>query len=105
VSDLEIRHADGDGGRHVLLLSGELDLIGAEPLDRELRRLEARDAAGIEVDLRGLSFVDSTGVDLLLSARERARAAGRELSLRRGTARVQRVFELTRTAAALPFVD
>ena len=47
--------------------------------------------------------MDSTGLQALLRARERAGSASHELSLRRGPHQVQRVFELTRTVDAFSF--
>jgi anti-anti-sigma regulatory factor len=50
--------------------------------------------------------MDSTGLQALLRARERAiTVEGVDLSLRRGPHQVQRVFELTKTVDAFTFVD
>jgi len=49
--------------------------------------------------------MDSTGLQLMLSTRERALEAGRRLQLRRGPDAVQRVFEITALADRFEFVD
>ena len=49
--------------------------------------------------------MDSTGLRAVLALDAEARRDGFTLSLVRGSAAVQRVFELTGTAGALPFVD
>ena len=45
------------------------------------------------IDLSGLTFVDSSGVRLVLLADDRARAAGRRLAVRLGTGHALRVFQ------------
>lgn len=89
----------------VVALSGELDLASAPDLERELQLGEESSPSGIVIDLSGLGFMDSTGLQALLRARERAGEAGYRLSLRRGPHQVQRVFELTKTVDAFTFDD
>ena len=57
------------------------------------------------LDLRGLTFMDSTGVRLILQAREHALRHGAELVVVRGDATVMRVLELIGLEAQLDFVD
>jgi anti-anti-sigma factor len=89
----------------VLVLSGELDLASAPMLERELREAEAAGPRRLVIDLAGLAFMDSTGLQALLRARERANNDGHQLALRRAPHQVQRVFELTKTADAFTFED
>jgi anti-anti-sigma factor len=92
---------------HALVtLQGELDLPATAALEPELERLA--DEPGIEVvtlDLRGLEFLDSSGLRLLLIADRRLRWGGRRLILVRGPQPVQRIFEITRMTERLEFVD
>ncbi len=90
---------------HVLGLFGELDIGTATLLDRELRRVEALAPGRIVVDLSGLAFLDSTGLQTLLQAHRRSRRTGGGLSLLRGRPDVQRVFEMTEADAILHFED
>jgi anti-sigma B factor antagonist len=94
---------DGDG--HTIRLSGELDLASAGDVEHELERVEATDARSILVDLSGLTFMDSTGLRLLLGAHARLREQDDRLALRRGPRSVQRVFELSGVDDLLPFAD
>jgi anti-anti-sigma factor len=90
----------------VLMLSGELDLASTPILERELAAVESAGAKKILIDLAGVGFMDSTGLQALLRARERATTEhGAGLALRRGPHQVQRVFELTKTIDAFTFVD
>lgn len=85
----------------ILLLRGELDLGSAPVLEQALR--EAEDGRGrLVVDLSELSFIDSTGIHLLLKAH--LRTDGR-LSLRPGPPEVQRVLAVTKVADRFHFED
>ncbi len=87
----------------VIGLTGELDLATVETFERHLREAEAARPARLVVDLTALGFMDSTGLQTLLRARERASTTEYELVLRRGPRQVQRVFELTRTDEVFNF--
>ena len=89
--------------RHVIALTGELDLDGVERVTEALQRAEASDARRIVLDLSGLTFIDSSGVRMIVCANLRSRADGDRLRLIRGSTRVQRVFELTGVLDRLPF--
>ena len=92
-----------EGDVHTIALAGELDLVGARRVQDELERVEATDVVMILVDLSGLTFMDSTGVRLFVSAHARSRADSGRLTLLRGPADVQRVFELCGVDDLLPF--
>lgn len=74
-----VRVMRGDGWCR-LALEGELDLATAPCLHLELKRAEQRGALLLLVDLRGLSFMDLTGMRVLIAAQERARDIGVELA-------------------------
>lgn len=97
--------SEREGEIHTICLIGELDLATADPVQAELERVEATDAAAIVLDLSDLTFMDSTGVRLLVNAQSRSRADSNRLTLLRGRAAVQRVLELTGVDALLPFAD
>jgi anti-anti-sigma factor len=99
---LELRTERQDDD-HVIALTGELDLDGAERVTQALLRAESTDARRIVLDLSNLQFIDSTGIRLILAADARSRADGDRLALLRGPQAVQRVFELSGIAERLPF--
>ena len=76
-------------------LEGELDSANAYVVDSQLRRAEERGPTVLIVDLRGLSFMDSTGLARLLAAHRRSRRGGWRLVLVRGCAAVQRVLAMS----------
>ena len=86
--------------------AGELDLSGASILEAELERLaEDPELGSVVLDMRGLEFMDSSGLRLVVVADMQAREAGRRFSLVRGDETVHRVFEITRMSDRLDFVD
>jgi anti-sigma B factor antagonist len=101
---LELTTSDRSGGAHVEL-SGELDIASAPKLEDEVRRLEAAGSKLIIIDLRGLEFMDSSGLRALLAADTRARDRGARLVIVRGDDRIQRVLRITRLDERLEIVD
>ena len=87
-------------GATVVTLCGELDLASAPRVDAAL---DALDETDVVVDLRPLTYLDSTGVRLLLRRDREARALGRRFILRPAPPGVQRLFELTHTDRRLRF--
>jgi anti-anti-sigma factor len=97
--DIRVRR---NGVAVVLELDGELDMAYAPQLEYELIEAESSTARLI-VDLSGLGFMDSAGLQTLLRAERRCRDNGCRLSLVRGSHQVQRVFELTSTEKLFSF--
>jgi anti-sigma B factor antagonist len=94
-----------NGAVAVIAATGELDLSGAAVLEAELERLAAELEVGtVVLDLRGLEFMDSSGLRLVVQADMRAREAGRRFVLVQGPETVHRVFEITRMSDRLDFV-
>ena len=85
-------------------LVGELDLSTASEAEKALRHAEAG-APFVLVDLRGVSFLDSTGLRLILAADARAKREGRRLALVPGPESVHRVFRIALLEDRLEFVD
>ena len=55
-------------GSTVVHLEGELDLAGVRKLREALHSAQHADVSQIIVDLRGLTFLDSTGLGVLIAA-------------------------------------
>ena len=96
---------DEAGDTVTIEFQGELDIATTAGADAELRRVEQGGARVIVLDLRGLTFMDSTGLRLLVSADARARERDYRLAIVRGPAAVQRVLELTGLDARLDVID
>ena len=100
----DVTTSDRGAGAHVVL-RGELDIASAPKLEEEVRRLEAQGRGLILIDLRGLEFMDSSGLRALLAADMRARDRGARLVIVRGDDRIQRVLRITRLDERLEIVD
>ena len=82
-------------GVATVVLEGELDISTAPVLDATLADVERNGTATLLLDLARVQFIDSTGLRSLLSARQRAEAAGRSLRLANLPVDVERVFDMT----------
>jgi anti-sigma B factor antagonist len=78
----------------VLPLSGDLDVAGATAVYKRLLRLELHPGDQLVLDLSELRFMDSTGIRLLLQARQHAMLHGAGFGVVRGPDPVMRVLEL-----------
>jgi len=104
MTTLDVTTSERPGGVQVAL-SGELDIATAPKLEDEVRRLEDDGHTLIVIDLRGLEFMDSSGLRALLAADSRARERGARIVLVRGDERIQRVLRITRMDERLEMVD
>ena len=95
--------ADGSHAAWVHV-AGELDLASAPQLAHTLREAQL-DARLVVLDLRDLTFIDSSGVHVIIDAARAARREGRRLMLVRGPSEVDRVLELTGASAHLSIFD
>jgi anti-anti-sigma factor len=103
-SPFEVTIAEQAGRVHVTL-TGELDISTAQRLEDDLRRIEAERPELIVLDLQPLTFMDSTGLRLVITADIRARQEGRRLVIVQGNEMVQRVMRLTRLDERLDIVE
>jgi len=89
----------------VIAVSGELDLASGPVLEKELAQAIQGNGDQVIVDLRGLEFMDSSGLSILVRAHGAAQDAGRRFVLIRGPKQVQRLLSLTGVAQRLEFAD
>jgi anti-anti-sigma factor len=88
----------------VLVVEGEIDIATAPVLEQRLAEAEAGDAPQLIVDLDRVSFMDSTGLQVLV-AHTLSETNGRRIRLTRGSPQVQRLFTVSGMAHHLPFVS
>ncbi|MFF8839284.1 STAS domain-containing protein [Streptomyces sp. NPDC015130] len=88
----------------VVRVSGELDMHHTERLRSTLRRAitEAPSGAEVTVDLTYSSFCDSSGLNVLLAARQWAADTGRTLRLGAPSHQMLRLMEITDTIGLFP---
>ena len=84
---------------------GDLDVDTVEELRTRLEELKSAGLTGLILDLRGTTFLDSTGLRLAMDTHTASTADGYEFAIFAGSPSVQRAFELTGLTDHLPFVD
>jgi anti-sigma B factor antagonist len=89
----------------VITLHGELDLASAADVSQAIADAGASGAAVVIVDLRGLEFMDSAGISVLVRGHEAARGAGHQFAIVKGTPQVDRLLNLTGLDDQLTLVD
>jgi anti-anti-sigma factor len=102
--DFDLR-VDHHGSTAMLRLSGEFDLVGAERVDACIDELASKSPETVVIDLRGVTFMDSTGLRSLLRARGKGADAEWSLKLVRGSDQVHRVLTMTRMDEHFDFMD
>lgn len=89
----------------VLAVSGDVDLGTAPRLREKLIGLVTDGHRHVVVDLSATDFLDSTGLGALVAGFKRLRAHDGDMRLVCATARIRKVFELTRLDRVLPIFD
>jgi len=82
------------GDAQIVQLAGELDIEGAPLSRRTLGRACAQGQHTIFLDLAGLTFMDSSGVHMIIEAHRHLAAEDRELVIVRAPRHVRRLLEL-----------
>ena len=91
-------------GLTVVKLGGELDLFTTPRLTEALDAVADEDRR-VVLDLRGLEFMDSTGLAVILRFHQRAQEHPFEFVVVRGPEAVDRVFRITRTDELLEMLE
>ncbi|MFB6638932.1 STAS domain-containing protein [Streptomyces chartreusis] len=82
-----------DGGIRVVTVTGEIDQQTGEPL-RHALDMSTPPGPRVVVDMSGVSFMDSTGINILIAAHQSLAEAGGWLRLAAITEPVQRTIQL-----------
>jgi len=99
VADFQV---DTSGEAAILRISGEIDISTAPQLRERLQELDSR---SVVVDLSAMTFIDSTGLGVLVGAFKRLREGGGDLVLRAPTRSTRKVLELTGLSQVVTIED
>jgi anti-sigma B factor antagonist len=99
VFGVELRHEDATV---IASLHGELDMTGTEALEAALEHVSTGRCI---LDLRDLSFLDSSGIHVLMRLDTRSRAQGWSLMIAGPTGVVARALDLCRVGDRIRVVD
>jgi anti-sigma B factor antagonist len=93
------------GDHTVLLVAGEIDLYTAPKLQSELTAALRHSPARLIVDMSGVEFCDSTGINVLLAAHRTARERGGELQLAGPGSATRKVLQVTGLESVFTVLD
>jgi anti-sigma B factor antagonist len=103
--DVQLETERHDGVLRIAL-AGDLDLTTARSVEERMIELEGGEPPeSVVLDLRGLRFIDSTGLSLLINADSRGRKAGHPVTIVSGTGPSRRILETTGLRARLDVVE
>ena len=94
-----------EGETVTVRFGGELDMAAADAAAAVLREVEQTAPRAIVVDLQDLTFMDSSGVRLLVQAYGRSEGAGYAFAVRDGSGPARRVLRLVQLDGVLPMID
>jgi anti-anti-sigma factor len=100
---LDIDTVERDGAT-VLIVVGEVDLATAPMLEEKIVAATATAAETVIIDVDRVSFMDSSGLQVLI-AQTLAQGNGARLLVTRGSPQVQRLFEVSGLLEHLPFAS
>ncbi|WP_281884682.1 STAS domain-containing protein [Paenibacillus sp. YYML68] len=86
--------AETVGEGRTFKLSGELDLASA-PMFRSIAVPAAANAAEMRLNLKGLTYIDSTGIGIIVSVLKERQAVGRSLLVEDIPPKIRRLFDMT----------
>jgi anti-anti-sigma factor len=93
---VDVRHEPGSRPEEVVVtVAGELDAANSSAFGEELTALIDSGAREIVIHAEGLSFIDSSGLRVLVDALDHARERGGNLVIRSLSTPVRKVFEVT----------
>jgi anti-sigma B factor antagonist len=99
---VETRH---EGEVAVIAAVGEVDVFTAPDLDAALGAELSDGMSRLVIDLSEVSFLDSTGLGVLVKGLKGAREAGGWLHLVVTSDRIRRIFDITGLDASMPLFD
>ncbi len=86
----------------IVVVRGEIDLATAHHLDTALAEAEATDAKTVVIDLERVSFMDATGLGVIVRHASLDENSER-VRITPGPPQVQRLFDLAGLRTQLPF--
>jgi anti-anti-sigma factor len=90
-------------GQAVVSPRGELDMATVGAVEQELKQLRGTGVDAIVLDLGGLTFMDSSGLHLIMRWANEASKDGFAFEVAPGPPTVQRIFELAAIEKTLPW--
>ncbi len=94
--ELLVTTADDGDGRHVVTVTGAVDIANrGEVVEAGRAAIERPGSSFLLLDLEHVTFIDSSGIGALVEVSGDAEDAGIKFALRNPSARVRRVLQIT----------
>ncbi len=100
--DVQVNERNGTA---IVALAGEFDISEVPDVEKHLKAVESRKPKLLVLDLRGLNFMDSSGLRVVLEADLRSRRETRRFALIPGPEPVHRVFLIALLDKRLEFIE
>ena len=91
--------------RYVITVSGEVDLASSPDLDTAIIAAIESGSSSLVIDLTDVSFMDSSGLGVIVRGLKRCREADKDLDLVITNERVLKVFGITGLDQVIPIHD
>ena len=91
--------------RYILTVTGEVDIASSPELDTAIIAAIESGATSVVVDLTDVSFMDSSGLGVIVRGLKRCREADKDLDLVITNERVLKVFGITGLDQVIPIHD
>lgn len=96
VFEVDVHQIDEAAGpAATVVVAGEIDLATAPQFGEALEQAGGTGAATVRVDMAGVTFLDSSGISVLVQSQQRLADAGRKLVLHEVTEQVRRVLDIS----------
>jgi len=103
---VELKVTTQSQGDHAIMsVTGEIDLYTAPKLHSELMTALAAAPQRLTVNMAGVDFCDSTGMNVLLAAQRRAREDGGDLQLASPRPAIRKVLHVTGLESVFTVVE
>ena len=89
------REYDETEGRWNVTLCGEVDIENAACLRAALKEMLEQRLSSVEIDIQNLSYIDSTGLGVLIGAYGRMKESGAQFRLRRPAKNAEKLLRIT----------
>jgi anti-sigma B factor antagonist len=94
-----------EDGNATVAITGEVDVYTAPQLRERLYAIIADGASRIVLDLEAMTFIDSTGLGVIVGALKRLRQGGGDLILRAPGRSTRKVLDITGLTQIVEIID
>lgn len=94
-----------DDGRTLVTVAGEVDIATGPQLRQRLLELAADGRTRVIIEASQVSFIDSTGLGVLVGALKRLRQSGGDLTVVSSSPPVKKILEITGLLDVFKFSD